>query len=126
MDKLIDEMTRRIGKARSRASKVKINENNLGDQVFIYPNTEDSVFNPKYLSVFNYYQLIELEDFLKKYEDLNDENLDEILRASKEFRFLKKAKNKVPNFINELRRHGAKPVAIIYINDMLFENQMTL
>ena len=120
MDKLVNEMIAKTAMARIKASKVKIDKKSLGNEVFIYPNTEDSVFNPKYISVFNYYQLIEFENFVKKYSKLEEEEIDYILNASGEFLFLRKIKEKVPNFLAELRAHGAKPVAIIYLNERLF------
>ena len=99
-------------------------ELSLGNEVFIYPTTEESVFNPKYISVFNYYQLIEFENFVKKYSKLEEEEIDYILNASGEFLFLRKIKEKVPNFLAELRTHGAKPVAIIYLNERLFGDSL--
>lgn len=126
MDNLVNELIEKITRAHIKASKVKIDKKRLGNEVFIYPNTEDSVFNPKYLSVDHYYQLIEFEEFVKKHKNLEYNQVDDILNASSEFIFLRKIKENVPNFLDELRRHGAKPVAIIYLNDKIFGNGMEL
>ncbi len=123
MNKLVNELITKTAMARIKASKIKIDITKIGDEVFVYPNNSDSVFNPKYMSVFQYFQLIEFESFIKKYDKLTEEEIDNILKASNEFVFLKDLKEEIPYFIEELKRHGAKPVAIIYVNNILYGNK---
>ena len=125
MGKLITEMIARYAIARSKARKLNLNEQDYGNEVFIYPENE-GVINPKYMSAFEYNQIVQFHEFLTNHEELSKSDVDEILNASDRFDFLLMLSNSIPNFVEELKKHGPKAIAIMYINDKVFSKRLGL
>ena len=115
LKKLLDKFTKK--------SKNK-KENSSIETVFVYESEEVEI-NPKYIKPSDYQQLVALEKFIKAHEELSDE---EILRfiGGKNKMFVAKLGEVVPNFVQELRKNGAKSVALIYISDKLYSNKTSI
>jgi len=89
--------------------------------VFIY-SQDGCEINPKYISPDEYNALVKFEHFVKVHNELTKEEIDEFLNCESCL-FLNKLNKSMPNFVSDLRRHGAKSVAIMYVSDILYSNK---
>lgn len=123
INELVNELAEKLKKFRTKSYKVSFSEREAGDAVFVQ-RKEESFINPKYLKLINYFEIMGLEEFAKENQELTQENLDEILEFKKvDFAFLRELNNSIDNMLEELNKHGAKAVAIIHVNNMLYPKQ---
>ena len=118
MKELVKDLKRMFKYANEKAQKfddVAEDEN----AAFVYPHNE-SVLNPKYISFEHYFQITALEEFMKISPDLTNEQVLEVLQQDEAFAFLLELNGKINNMLNELRRHGSKAVAIMYVSDKMY------
>ena len=72
-----------------------------------------------------YDQLVGLYKFIQEHKDLTQEELDFVLKTKfLKFRFLRKVNALVPDFLNELKMHGAMQVALYYANRIQVNEQI--
>ncbi|MBR4999168.1 MAG: hypothetical protein IKY10_04730 [Clostridia bacterium] len=122
MDKkiLVKDLATRVRKYQAKAKLVDIDSKKVADSVFVQYKNE-TLFNPKYLKVEDYFTIKAFESFLKKYPSLSKEEILEVLKShKKEFEFLQKFNSKYQNLIEDLKSHGAKHVAINHINNLIY------
>ena len=79
--------------------------------------------NPKRMSDKHYYQIVEFYNFLVKYNNLTDKQLEKIINYkhtkknywcinNKDFKYLQNLNYKIPNFFNELKTLGPEKFAL--------------
>ena len=72
--------------------------------------------NPKRMSDKHYYQIVEFYNFLVKYNNLTDKQLEKIInykhKQAKDFKYLQNLNCKIPNFFNELKTLGPEKFAL--------------
>ncbi|MBQ8615525.1 MAG: hypothetical protein IJ415_03055 [Clostridia bacterium] len=121
--KLSEELAEYLKQAERKAKIVKLEERVGGDEMFVQIK-EETFLNPKYISVIEYFQIFKLESFVKIYNELTNENLDCLLQQKfEEFAFLRKLNNSVDDLLDMLKIHGAKSVAIMYVNELLYPKE---
>lgn len=76
---------------------------------------QKQIMDTKFITIKEFNQLEELEKFLKKYDDLDDEEFYAIIHGNVfYFRFFRQVYEHVPNFQDILTEEGAAAVAKIY------------
>lgn len=72
--------------------------------------------NPKRMSDKHYFQIKEFYNFLIKYNNLTDKQIEKIInfehQQAKDFKYLQKLYCKIPNFFNELKTMGPENFAL--------------
>lgn len=122
MDKkvLVKELATKVRKYKAKADLVKVDLKDVGETVFVQYKDE-TLFNPKYLKVEDYFSIKAFESFLKHHPELSKEEVLEVLKSEqKEFEFLKKLNKKMPTLIDDIKKNGAKVVGINYVNNLLY------
>ena len=112
---LLDKVTQKF-KSKNKDSSTKI------DSVFVYESEEVEI-NPKYIKPSDYQQLVAFEKFIKNHEEITNENIREFLCGENKM-FISELYQNIPNFIDELRKNGAKSVALIYVSDKLYSHKI--
>ena len=100
--------------------KLRRKENMLEnpDQVFVYESNGVNI-NPKYIAPEDYQHLLSFEQFVKNHNEMTDKEISDFIGTTDET-FVSKLNKLIPNFVNELRKNGAKAVALIYISEKLY------
>lgn len=120
---LAEELLQKVKYAEIRAKELKLDVKELGDKVFIQHEGE-KLLNPKYIKLKEYFELVEFEDFVKSHEELTGRDYKDLLRAKfVEFAFLRKIYNTFDGVVEDLKRHGAHSVAIIYVSKKMYVEQ---
>ncbi len=120
---LVNELAERIECAKEQAQLVEINPKDHSKCVFVQEEGKTYI-NPKYMSPFEYLQLAEFEKFLKEHDDLENVEIDELLRKKIiKFATLRKMNYLIPNFVDELKNLGVWKVAIEYVSDLLYSKK---
>lgn len=128
MDKkvLVKDLATRIRKYSSKAQLVDIDFKNLGETVFVNYKGE-TLFNPKYIKIEDYFVLKAFESFLKRHPELSKEEVLEVVKSDKkEFEFLKAFNSKMPTMIEDIKSSGAKTTVISYISGLLYGKEENL
>ena len=125
MDKkiLVKELATKVRKYQAKAKGINLDLKEIGEMVFVQYKTE-TLFNPKYISVVEFYTLKALEAFLKSRPELSTEEVLTVIKSNnKEFDLLQKFNDKVPTMVDDIKANGVKVFAINYINNLLFANK---
>ena len=116
---LIDELRLQMKEVQEKSQEVKMDKKITGD-IVTFGADGKAVFNPQYISVEEYNQIVELEKFLHKHPDLNDRDLRSIFRGNVfYFSFLEGLRKSIPGFAQTVRAFGAGAVAGILIGTKL-------
>ncbi len=119
MKEYVTNLKQLLKESKDKASKINYEASNEEDTVFVYP-TNEGFLNPKYISFEHYFQISALEEFIKNNADLTNEQVLDVLQQDEDFVFLLELNGKIDNMIEELKRHGAKSVAIMYVSDKMY------
>lgn len=120
------ELTTKIRKYKAKAESVNLDTKNIGETVFINYRGE-TLFNPKYLKVEDYFVLKAFESFLKCHPELSKEEILDVIKSDKkEFEFLKAFNSKMPTMIEDIKSGGAKTTVISYISGLLYGKEENL
>ncbi len=125
MDKkiLVKELATKVRKYQAKAKGINLDLKEIGEMVFVQYKTE-TLFNPKYISVVEFYTLKALEAFLKSRPELSTEEVLTVIKSNnKEFDLLQKFNDKVPTMVDDIKANGVKVFAINYINNLIFANK---
>ncbi len=107
-EKLVQKLIERL-----RVAKTNAQEQNKKDKFPKLLIGGEERINQKYISNEQYFQIVQLYNFLKEYEDLTHEEFEEILKTKfGKFMFLRRLNKIVKNLDEELRDHGVRYVAI--------------
>ena len=119
-EELVKELSVKLKRYKAKAKLIKIDEEKLGDTMFVQQKA-GTFLNPKYISVEDYFDIFAFESFLKVHEDLSTEQIEEILNEKYiDFKFLRTLNDSVGGMIENIRKHGAKSVSIMYVNNILY------
>ena len=122
MDKktLVKELATKVRKYKIKARTVDVDFSNIGDKVFVY-GKDETLFNPKYFKLEDYFILKAFDAFLKCHQELTNEEVLEIISSKKkEFEYLQNFNAETPSFLADIRAYGAKSFVIAYISDMVY------
>ena len=110
--RLLVDLTNRMRTAKLLAKDNKRREAEIAKrQAFTQPNT-NSVKSA--MSDYEYFQIVELFEYMRKNRELSDEQVREILSSKFRFNFLRKLDREIPDMIGELREHGPRVIAYEY------------
>lgn len=110
--RLLIDLTNRMRTAKLLAKDNKRREAEIAKrQAFTQPNT-NSVKSA--MSDYEYFQIVELFEYMRKNRELSDEQVREILSSKFRFNFLRKLDRAIPDMIGELREHGPRVIAYEY------------
>ena len=118
-EQLVKALSVKLKRYKSKAKQIKIDKK-YGDTIFIQHKGE-TLLNPKYISLENYFEIFAFESFLKEHDYLTKEQVAQILdERYMDFIFLRKLFDMFGNMMETINTHGAKAVAIMYVNEMLY------
>lgn len=110
--RLLIDLTNRMRTAKLLAKDNKRREAEIAKrQAFTQPNT-NSIKSA--MSDYEYFQIVELFEYMRKNRELSDEQVREILSSKFRFNFLRKLDRVIPDMIGELREHGPRVIAYEY------------
>lgn len=110
--RLLIDLTNRMRTAKLLAKYNKRREVEIAKrQAFTQPNT-NSIKSA--MSDYEYFQIVELFEYMRKNRELSDEQVREILSSKFRFGFLRKLDREIPDMIGELREHGPRVIAYEY------------
>lgn len=110
--RLLIDLTNRMRTAKLLAKDNKRREAEIAKrQAFTQPNT-NSIKSA--MSDYEYFQIVELFEYMRKNRELSDEQVREILSSKFRFKFLRKLDRVIPDMIGELREHGPRVIAYEY------------
>lgn len=115
-----EELMECVRTARQEAEKVNLIKKAPAEIVYVQHEGQ-TFYNPKYLTVGEYYEIFELKNFLENNGDITNEELSAILSTNIfYFGFLRKLLKAVPNLVELIKVYDAKFVAETYVNYLLF------
>lgn len=116
---LIDELRFQMKQVQERTQHVKNDPQNNSKLAFVEFDGE-MIFNPKYISIEEYLQIVELEKFMKRHPEIKNAELSFILNGNVfYFRFLKRLHDTIPGLAQTIKALGANAVAGIYVGTQL-------
>ena len=116
---LIDELRLQMKEAQDKAREIKLNIQNEGNSPCIKLQGR-TFFDSDYISFEEHLQIVELEKFLLKHNDLNDRDLRFIFGGNVfYFSFLEELLNSIPGLAKAIRNFGADVVAGMFVGTRL-------